>query len=65
MHSVGAVFTLHDGSAKRGYTSHDFTIGRITDNSVWSANYSQMHARSDKEITQDQADNYAESISPP
>ncbi len=33
-----------------------FTIGRIADNSVWSANYSQTHMRSVKEITQDHAD---------
>ncbi len=48
--------TLHDGSATGGYTLHDFTIGRIADNSVCSATYSQAHLRSDKEITQDHAD---------
>ena len=37
--SVAAVFTLHDGSATEGFTLHDFTIGRIADNSVWHANY--------------------------
>ncbi len=37
-------------------TLHDFTIGRIADNSVWSANYSQTHTRSDKVIAQDHAD---------
>ncbi len=54
--SVAAVFTLHNGSAIAGYTRHDFTIGRIADNSVWSANYSQTHTRSDKVIMQDHAD---------
>ncbi len=55
-HSVAAVFTLHDGSVTRGYTLHDFTIGRIADSSVWSANYSQTHMRSVKEIKQNHAD---------
>ncbi len=52
LHSVAAVFTLHDGSATGGFTLHDFTKGRITDNSVCSANYSQTHTISDKEIKQ-------------
>ncbi len=30
---------LHNGSATGGYILHDFTIGRITDSFVWSANY--------------------------
>ncbi len=34
LHSVAAVLTLHDGSATGGYTLHDFTTGRFTDNSV-------------------------------
>ncbi len=53
---ITADFTLHDGSATGGYTLHDFTIGRIANNSVCSTNYSQTHTRSDKEITQDYAD---------
>lgn len=38
-HLVAVVFTMHSRSATGGYTSHDFTIGRIADNPVWSANY--------------------------
>ncbi len=53
------VFTLHDylgfiqsllcshGPVTGGYTLHDFTIGRITNNPVWSSNYSQTHSRRD------------------
>ncbi len=47
-----AVFTLHDGSVS--YTLHDFTIGRIADNSVWSANTGKKITQN-KEITQDHA----------
>ncbi len=46
-HSVAAVFRLDDGSATGGFTLHDFTIGRISNNSVCSANYSQTHTRSE------------------
>ncbi len=49
-HSVAALFTLHDGSATEGYTRQDFTIRRIADNAVWSANYST------REVKQDYAD---------
>ncbi len=37
------------GSRAGGYTLHDFTIERISDNSVCSANHSQTHTRSEKE----------------
>uniref|UniRef100_A0A9J8AA16 Immunoglobulin superfamily, member 9Ba n=2 Tax=Cyprinus carpio TaxID=7962 RepID=A0A9J8AA16_CYPCA len=36
---IATVFTLHDRLATGGYTLHDFTEGKIADNSVWSANY--------------------------
>ncbi len=39
-HGVPSCLLTHNnGPATGGYTLHDFTIGRITDNSVWSANY--------------------------
>ncbi len=65
-HGVPSCLLTHNnGPATGGYTLHDFTIGRITDNSVWSANiiwfHNQMHARSDKKIMQDHTD----IVSPP
>ncbi len=46
LHSVAAMFTLHDGLVTGGFTLHDFTIGIIADNSVWSTNYvSQQNTR--------------------
>ncbi len=40
---VAVVCKLHNVSATGGHTLHNFSIGRITDNSVWFANYiSQM-----------------------
>ncbi len=48
--------TLHDGSATGGFTLHDFTIGRIADNSYMQTTFhNKTHARSDKEITREPA----------
>ncbi len=56
-----SLLTHNNGSVTGGYTLHDFTTGRIADNSVWSANYVSQPNACDKKIMQDHAD----IVSPP
>ncbi len=53
--SQSLLFSHCTMDATGGFTLHDFTIGRIADNCL-IRKYSQTHARSVKDITQDHAD---------